>query len=116
MASQLFASGVILMFVQQIYSQKDLPNLPKAAHKDFDSEWYPKTQEWVSENYDKDSIERNRKLVAFTNNLETTFIDNLRNITKRPNLTSNEIEELIRNKSLDTQVISFYFLKYSCIV
>lgn len=105
MASQLFVLGVILMSVQQIYSQKVLQNLPKAAHKDFDREWYPKTQEWVSENFDKDSIERNRILVDFTSSLETTFIDKLRNITERPDLMPEEFAEMHKNGSLESEVI-----------
>ena len=67
MASLLCIFTVILMSVQQIHSQEDLLELPKAAHPDFEKEWYNTTMVWVQENFLKDSVERNRKLVAFTN-------------------------------------------------
>ena len=44
-----------------------------SIHPRFNQEWYAMTQDWVTKNYKKDSIERNRKLVKFTNYVEEMF-------------------------------------------
>ena len=113
MASQLFILAVILMSVQQIYSQEDFLKLklPKAAHKDFDRDWFPTTQDWVRKNYVKDSIEENRKLVAFTNALESALKEKLQNI--KHNMTQETFAEMQKNGTIDPQVISFYLPKIS---
>ena len=104
------------MSVQLIYSQEEPLEIPKAPHEDFKREWYPETQGWVIENYEKDSVEKNKKLVAFTNRLETNFIDKLRNETGFGNLTFEVFSEMHKNGSLDSEVISSCSLKFSCIV
>ena len=59
------------------FVNNDIQKLPTP---EFNREWYPKVQEWVSENYEKDTPERNRELVEFTNNLEETFVAKLKSL------------------------------------
>lgn len=56
----------------------DFENLE--LHPKFNREWYPIANDWVTKNYEKDSIEQNRKLVEFTNQLEQFFIKKLKTL------------------------------------
>ena len=54
----------------------------KLPTPEFKREWYPMVQEWVIENYEKDNLERNRKLVKFTDDLEQTFLDKFKSLLR----------------------------------
>ena len=58
------------------------PELQTLPHPKFKQEWYPMVQEWVIENYEKDNLERNRKLVKFTDDLEQTFLDKFKSLLR----------------------------------
>ena len=61
-----------------------------SIHPKFNPEWYSLAQDWVTKNYKKDSIERNRKLVKFTNYLEEMFAAKLLYGTKYENKSTPE--------------------------
>ena len=85
------------------FVNNDVQKLPTP---EFKTEWYAMTHEWVTENYEKDTLERNRELVEFTNDLEQTFVAKLKSLfrgTKYENDMSPEyFAKLLREGAVDS--------------
>ena len=81
------------------------PELQTLPHPKFKQEWYPMVQEWVSENFEEDSIERNRRLFKFTTGLEQIFFAKLKSLfrgTKYENeITPEHVGKLFTEGALD---------------
>ena len=85
------------------FVNNDVQKLPTP---EFKREWYPMVQKWVTENYEKDTLERNRKLVKFTEELEETYLTKLKSLfigTKYENEMSPEyFAKLLKEGALDS--------------
>ena len=76
-----------------------------SIHPRFNRKWYAMTQDWVTKNYKKDSIERNRKLVKFTNYLEEIFVAKLKSYENEMSTPENLAKHL-KEGVVDTNQIS----------